>query len=266
MEFNIQKRNNPNVESYSNDELKIAYEFAKKVHKEFGDMVKALVLFGSAAKKKATKKSDIDILIIFDDVSIVLTQEIVETYRILVQKIIADTSTRLHVTSIKMTSFWEYVRVGDPVGMNILRDGVALLDTGFFDPLHALLVRGRIRPSPEAVWTYYARAPRTFHNSKWHVMQAVIDLYWATVDAAHAALMKLGEVPPSPEFVSEMLEEKLVKPGHIQKKHAVTMKKLYALQKQILYRQVREIPGREYDAHVKDVQAFLTAIDKFINK
>lgn len=266
MEFNIEKRSNPNARMYSRDELSLAYEFAKKVHKEFGDMVKALILFGSAARKKSAKQGDIDILVVFDDVTIVLTQEIVGTYRIIIEKLIAETSTKLHVTTIKLTTFWEYIRAGDPIGMNILRDGTALLDTGFFDPLHSLLVRGRIRPSPESVWTYFARAPRTIHNSKWHVMQAVIDLYWAVVDAAHAALMKIGEVPPSPEHVADLLDEKLVKPKHLEKKYSDIMRKFYNLQKQILYRQVREVAGKSYDSYLKEAQAFITRMDEFINK
>jgi predicted nucleotidyltransferase/uncharacterized protein (UPF0332 family) len=265
MEFTIEKKTNPNAKNYSKDELSLAYDFAKKIHTEFGDMIKALLLFGSAARKTASKQGDIDILIIFDDVTINLTSDIVTTYRIIIEKIIAQTSTRLHVTTIKLTTFWEYIRAGDPIGMNILRDGVALLDTGFFDPLHALLVRGRIRPSPESVWTYFARAPRTIHNSKWHVMQAVIDLYWAVVDSAHAALMKLGEVPPSPEQVADVLDEKLLKPKHIEKRYSDIMRKFYVMQKQILYRQIKEIPGRDYDRYLKEAQDFVTRMDKFIN-
>jgi len=78
-----------------------------------------------------------------------------------------------------LSSFWEYVRAGDPVVINILRDGLALVDSGFFDPLQALLFRGRIRPSQEAINNYYARAPTTLNNSMWHVLQATVDLYWA---------------------------------------------------------------------------------------
>ena len=266
MEFKVEKRENPNVKRYNKDELSIAYDFASKIHKEFGDMVKALILFGSTSRKSVGKQGDIDILIVFDDVSINLTPEIVSTYRIIIEKAISEVSTRLHVTTIKLTTYWEYVRAGDPIGMNILRDGVALLDTGFFDPLHALLVRGRIRPSPESVWTYFARAPRTIHNSKWHVMQAVLDLYWAVVDAAHAALMKIGEVPPGPEYAADILDKKLVKPGHLEQRYSDTMKKFYRLQKQILYRQIREIPGKDYDAYLREAQAFVTRMDRFINQ
>src|SRR3989344_5988302 len=264
MEFKIEKRANPNTKNYTSDELSIAYEFAKKAHHEFGDMIKALVLFGSAAKRTGTNRKDIDIMIVFDDVTINLTPEIVNTYRILVEKIVADTSTRLHITTIKLTTFWEYIRAGDPIGMNILRDGVALLDTGFFDPVRALLARGRIRPSAEAIWTYFARAPRTIHNSKWHVMQAVLDLYWAVIDSAHAALMKIGEVPPSPEHVSDMISKVLVAKGLVDKSAAKTMDFFYHLNKRITHREIQKITGAEYDTYKKQAEIFVAKMKKII--
>ena len=267
MEFDIEKRENPNSRSYSSTELGLAYEFAKKIHKEFGDSIKALILFGSSARRKnVSKQSDVDVLIVFDDVTMTLTREIVTAYRVIIEKTVAQTSTRLHITSVKLTTFWEYVRAGDPIGMNILRDGVAILDAGFFDPLRALLARGRIRPTEEAVWTYFGRAPRAVFNSKWHVMQAALDLYWAVIDAAHAALMKDGVLPPSPDHVADVLDETLVRSGRIEKKYSDIMRKFYDLQKKIMYRQIREVSGKDWDQYLKDAQAFVARIDGFIRK
>ncbi len=265
MEFNVPRQDNPNIKGYNKEELTIAYRFAKEMHREFGDFLKAIVLFGSAAKHTVTKRGDVDILVVVDDVTVTQTQELVEAYRIIVEKLVTEISTRLHVTSIKLTTFWEYIRAGDPIGMNILRDGVALLDTGFFDPLRALLIRGRIRPSEEAVWTYFARAPRTLHNAKWHVLQAVIDMYWAVIDAAHAALMMLGETPPSPDHVGALLEEKLIRPNHLHRKYAATVNKFYLLQKRIMHREIREIKGSQLDGLFAEAQNFIEKIDGLIN-
>ena len=266
MEFQVPKQQNPNIKSYNKEELRVAYEFAKRMHGEFGDFLKAIVLFGSTAKHIVNKAGDVDILVVVDDVTVTPTQELVEAYRIIVEKMVTDVSTRLHVTTIKLSTFWEYIRAGDPIGMNILRDGVALLDTGFFDPLRALLMRGRIRPSEEAVWTYFARAPRTLHNAKWHVLQAVIDMYWAVIDAAHAAIMVLGETPPSPDHVAFVLEEKLIKPNHLDRKYAAIVNKFYLLQKKIMHREIREIKGAYLDTLFKEAQDFVEKIDEFINK
>lgn len=271
MQFKAERIENPNIAKYRNEELDLAYKFAKRAYDEFGTLVKAIVIFGSVArdtplKKEPSKKGDIDILVIIDDLTIDLTRDVVETYRVIVEKIIAETSTRLHITSLKLTSFWEYVRIGDPVGINILRDGFALLDTGFFDPLQALLRKGRIRPTPESVWTYFSRAPRTLHNSKWHILQATLDLYWAVIDSAHAALMKVGEIPPSPDHVADMLEERLVKPKLIEKRYTEIMKKFYDIQKKIMYRETKEISSKDFEEYYREASSFVARMEEFINK
>jgi len=165
-----------------------------------------------------------------------------------------------------LTSFWEYMREGDPVSINILRDGIPLEGKDIFNPLQALLIQGRVRPTKESIWAYFARSPRTLLNSKWHVLQATLDLYWAVIDASHAALMKQGEIPPSPEHVADLLEEKLVKKRLIEKKHADTMTKFYKLMKGITHREIKEISGAEYDKYLKEADDFVKRIQEFIEK
>jgi len=265
LEFNIERRKKKNSDEYEKTSIDIAYTFSKKVYKEFENFIKAIVIFGSAARKKKNT-NDIDILIIIDDISFVLTKELVQAYRIIVEKIVFETSTKLHITTLKFTNFWEYVRAGDPVAVNILRDGYALIDTGFFDPLQALLYQGRIRPSPESVWSYFSRAPETIANSKWHLLQGTIDLYWAVIDSAHAALMKANEVPPSPEHAADIMEEKLVKPGLINKKYPVIMRRFYELMKMITARDIKEISGEQYTEYLKESEEFVEAMQEFIKK
>ena len=265
MEFNIKKTENPNIERYKKDELNTAYEFSKRLYDEFGTFLKAVVLFGSSARKENTK-GDIDLLVIVDDATIEMGAELVETYRIIIEKVIAETSTRLHVTSLKLTTFWEYVRAGDPVAINILREGVSILDSGFFDPLRILLLKGRIRPSPEAIWNYFDRAPRTLHNSRWHITQAALDLYWAVIDAAHAALMKRGETPPSPEHAADMMEQKMVKQKLLEPKYPQIMREFYTLQKRIIHREIREVTTQQYEEYYKKASEFVHRMEKFLGE
>ncbi|HLD18697.1 MAG TPA: nucleotidyltransferase domain-containing protein [Candidatus Nanoarchaeia archaeon] len=268
MQADIQKISNPNTKNYATDEIQIAYDFGKKLYEEFGLLLKAVVLFGSMARrdKHRSSKGDIDILVVADDITINFTPELVEAYRIIVEKIVAKTSTRLHVTSLKLSSFWEYVRAGDPIATNILRDGVALLDTGFIDPLQGLLARGRIRPSPEAVYTYYTRSSRTLHNSKWHLLQATLDLYWSVIDSTHAAIMHLGHMPSSPEGMGNAIEEVLVPRKLATKIDADTMRFFYALSKKILHRELKEVKGSEFDAYFISAQKFVDKMYRVINK
>ena len=262
MKFSLKKQK-VGVANYKKEDFDIAYEFSKKLYEEMKDFVKATVLFGSSARK-TTSQGDIDVLVIIDDLTVRLTPELTEAYTLITEKIVAETSNLLHITTLKLTAFWEYVRAGDPVIINMLRDGIALLDTGFFEPIQFLLKQGRIRPTHESVWSYFAKAPSTLYNSKWHLLQATVDLYWAVIDAAHSALMKLGEIPPSPEHVADMMQMHMVNKGLIDKKYAETMKKFYLLSKKINHREIKEISGRDYDAYYKEAQDFVYKVREFI--
>ncbi|MBU1198729.1 MAG: nucleotidyltransferase domain-containing protein [Nanoarchaeota archaeon] len=265
MEFDIHKRKKEVSDSYPKDVTDIAYSFSKKVYKEFAKFIKAIVLFGSTARKGKVSKGDIDILIIVDDVSIVMDREFVQAYRIIINKIVAEVAPKkLHITTLKFTSFWEYVRAGDPVAVNILRDGVPIIDSGFFEPIQLLLFQGRIRPSTESMWNYFNKAPITLHNSKWHIKQGVIDLYWAVIDAAHAALMKLNEVPPSPSHVADLLETKMVKRGLLPQKYADMMRKFYNISRTILHGEITEISGAQFDEYYKLAKEFVEKMQMFI--
>ncbi len=264
MKFPLKRRGQAR-KKYPAEELRIARKFAKKVYRELGDFVVALTLFGSSARGERKKHGDIDILIIIDDIHVQLNKDIVETYRIIIAKAVADVDPkRLHVQTMEWSAFWEYVRSGDPVAINILRDSVALIDTGFFDPLQILLSAGRIRPTAEAIWTYYAMAPASLSRSKTHVDMAIVDLYWAAIDAAHAALMTLGEIPVSPSHVSNMIEKKMVKPKYVSKRQADIMRHLYDVSKKILHREASGFDGKAYDRYKKLSNEFVGEMRKFI--
>ncbi|MBI4148476.1 nucleotidyltransferase domain-containing protein [Candidatus Woesearchaeota archaeon] len=267
MEFEIKERPQFAVPNYSADDYKLAGGFCDAIKKELGEFLKAVVLFGSTARPTAKEQiyeRDIDVLLIIDDVVRVLSPELITTYRIIVERTAAKISKRFHVNTLKLTSFWDYVRTGDPLVVNILRDGVPLYDAGFFQPIQSLLFQGKIRPTRESIWSYYVRAPLTINNSEWHVLQATLDLYWAVIDASHAALMKAGEMPPSPEHVSDLISKVLVHKGLVDKSAATTMKFFYDLSKKITHREIQKITGTEYDRYKKEAVSFVAKMKKII--
>ncbi|HLC90671.1 MAG TPA: nucleotidyltransferase domain-containing protein [Candidatus Nanoarchaeia archaeon] len=266
MEFAIRKKEDENIHKYPTDDLKIAQRFAQRLKKELGDFLLGVALFGSASRKQTTVNSDIDVLVVADDASYQMTPELIEGYRIIVENLIAEISTKLHVTSMTYTSFWEHTKSGDPVVVNILRDGVALIDSGFFSPLQRLLRMGKIRPSEESVWRYYGRAPMTLLNSRWHILQATLDLYWAVIDAAHAALMRKDQIPPTPEHVADILEKVYVKNKLLEKKYSDTMRKFYELSKAITHREIKEISGQQFDKYYYEADDFVKRMKKLVEK
>lgn len=268
MQFKVHQKTHPNVPKYPSTDYDFAKKFSQEMHKELGDFVKAIILFGSTAReeKPLYGERDIDILIIINDLTLIMSNEVIQSYRVITENTASKISKRLHITTLKMTSFWEYVRSGDPIAINMLRDGVPLYDAGFFEPVQQLLFQGRIRPTKESIWTYFARAPATIHNADWHVLQATLDLYWAVVDSAHAALMKLGEVPPTPGHIAELINKKLVKTGYVTQKYADTMDTFYKLQKKIIHREIQVLTGKQFDDYKKQAEDFVKTMQKVVEQ
>ncbi|MFT4250274.1 MAG: hypothetical protein ACMXYD_02855 [Candidatus Woesearchaeota archaeon] len=261
MEFDISRREAKQA-AFSTDVLDAAYNFTKLAHKELGDLLRAAILFGSATHKE--NPGDIDILLIIDDIQIAFTQEMQAAYEVITRNCVSSVSDKLHVTTLRFSNFWEYVRTADPIITTVLRDGKPLLDTGFFAPLQLLLQQGRIRPSHEAIWAYYAKAPQSLINSKWKMLLAVIDLYWAAIDAAHAALMYSGVVPQTPEHVAGLLEEHLVRKGLLEQHYPAVLEKLYRLQKDIYARRVEVLSGARIDELYAETDGFVKRLRKII--
>jgi len=270
MQFKIEQKQQFTEPDYPPEDYKDAQQFSDAIKRELGnDFLKAVVLFGSAARKKETKtihERDIDILLVINDLTLVLNPEVISAYRVIVEKTAAKINKRFHITTLKLTNFWDYLRNGDPLIINILRDGVVMQDTGFFKPAQALLYNGRIRPTPESIWGYFVRAPATINNSEWHVLQATLDLYWAVIDAAHAALMKVGEIPPTPAHVADLIEKKLVARGLAHKRTPKIMDFFYKLSKQITYRELTKIDGKNYDEYKREALIFIEQMKKIVEE
>jgi|SRR3989344_2242693 len=236
-------------------ENEIALDFAQKVYIKFKDVIKAIVLFGSVAKKEETIKSDIDIIIFIDDCVINWDQELIAWYREELSKLLLKQpyNERLHINTVTLSVFWEELKSGEPLIINVLRYGEVLIDVGgFFDPLKVLLAKGKIKPTPEAVFTAMERAENSLMNSRKHILDAVEGFYWAMVDAAHALLMAEKITPQSPNFLSDLLIEQYVNTRRLDKKYVTWFKEVQDLAKKISYGDVRALDAHTIeDLHIK---------------
>src|SRR3989339_1263766 len=194
-------------------DYQIAYDFAAKCYKKFRDVIKAIALFGSVPKKEATEKSDIDMIIIIDDCTINWDDELIAWYREELAKLLIAQNYKkeIHINTVTLTAFWDEVRAGEPLVINVLRYGEPLIDLGgFFDPLKVLLAKGKIRPSPEAIFTTMQRSGQHLIRANSNILNSIEGFYWAMVDASHAALMAINVIPPSPEHIADLLNETFV--------------------------------------------------------
>ena len=246
----------------------LARKFAQIMEKELKELLSEVIFFGSAARTPTTDiyERDIDVLLIFNDLIRVMSKEVIEAYRIITENTASKVSKRLHITTMKLTSLWEYMQNGDPIAVNIVRDGVPLLNKGLIAPFKKLLEQKKITPSEEMAWTYYLRGPMTVWSAKWHVLQASIDLYWAVLDAAHAGLQTQHIAPISPEHAGIMLRQHIIKKGLIPKKYAVTLDKFFQLHQDIARRKIKEISGKQYEKFYQEAQGFVKEMETLAAK
>jgi len=247
----------------------IASDFATKAYAKFGKIIKSVILFGSTAKGVAEEKSDIDVIIIIDDCTIQWDEELIAWYREELGKLIKENPYKkaLHINSIRLSTWWDEMLRGEPVAINVIRFGEALIDFGgFFNPLKVLLARGKIKNTPETIYIALGRAPSHMIRSKAAMLSAIEGLYWAFVDAAHAALMAAKQVPPSPEHIAEMLKEQFVKKKMLNPKFVLWYDDIYTLMHKILRNEIRDIKGSELDEWREKADLFLRSMAKIIDQ
>jgi len=257
----------PPVGPIMKNEKDLAMDFAMKIHSKFDRLIKASILFGSQAKNTATATSDIDIIIIVDDASINWDLELVAWYREELAKIISSSTykSELHINTIKLTTWWQDLLYGDPVIINIIRYGEALIDSGgFFNPLKALLVQGKIRSTPEAVYVALQRSPTHLARSKQAEMSAIEGIYWSMIDAAQAALITAGKLPPSPEHIPFMLKQTFVDNNMMKIEDVKAIRDLYLLHKGIIHGEIQNVKGADIDAWQEHAEHFLVQMTNII--
>jgi predicted nucleotidyltransferase len=250
-------------------ESDIALDFAAKAYEKFNKIIKSIVLFGSSVKQDVVAGSDIDIINIIDDVSIIWDQELIAWYREELDKLLRKNpyEKSLHINTMKLSSWWEDLMTGDPVVLNILRYGESLIDFGgFFEPLKFLLLNGKIKSTPEAIYNCLQRAPTHFLRSRVAELNAIEGLYWAMVDSSHAALIAANVPPASPEHIPVDLKEIFVNHGMLKLKYVIWYRDLLMLHKKISHGELTELKGVEIDDWQARTQEFMKVMAELVNK
>jgi len=265
--LSARKKNYPTLQLKLESE--IAMDFATKAYEKFNKIIKSIVLFGSSVKQNAVAGSDIDIIIVIDDVSIIWDQELIAWYREELDKLLRHNpyEKSLHINTIKLSSWWEDLMRGDPVILNILRYGEAMIDfAGFFEPLKFLLLNGKIKSTPEAIYNCLQRAPTHFLRSKAAELNSIEGLYWAMVDSSHAALIAAGIPPASPEHVPSDLKEVFVNKGVLKIKYVIWYRDLLMLHKKIAHGEITDLKGVEIDEWQAKTQEFMSIMADLVNQ
>jgi uncharacterized protein (UPF0332 family)/predicted nucleotidyltransferase len=247
-----------------------AYDLSAQLIKKFSLFIKSIVVFGSAIQDKSTVIRDLDVLIVVDDSGMDYVGPLRKYFENEVNKIIVGQkkkfTTKLHVNTVPLSEFWDGVRIGDPITINVLRTGKSVFDRGFFVPLKKLLKKGKIRPSQEAMHM-------CIDNSEFHLKRAkgfknsiITELYWAIIDATHSLLMAVKEAPPDPKEAARLLNEKIIKRNLLGKKYASLVERIYKLMKNIESGSLKELPGEKIDKYIRETGEYIQVARKLIQK
>jgi len=250
------------------DEREISMKLVAEIHKKFDTLIKATILFGSNTSHTESAGSDIDILIIIDDASIDWDLELISWYREELAKITAKSAhaNEFHVTTIKLTTWWQDLLNGDPTVVNMLRYGEALIDIGgFFNPLKALLIQGKIHTTPEAVYNALQRAPLHLARSRAETIRAFEGIYWGMVDSAQSALMTAGKLPPSPEHITDMLKEVFVDRGLLKTECMTWFRDVFNIHKNMAHGSITHISGVDLDNWHDKADKFLNEMVRLVD-
>ncbi|MBR9679863.1 MAG: nucleotidyltransferase domain-containing protein [Candidatus Altiarchaeota archaeon] len=239
------------------------YGFSARIVKKFGSFIKAIVVFGSFSRRTEKNESDTDIAVIVDDSFAPLDKALYMAFQSEIQAI-QEKHQSFHINIVTISQFWDSARRGDPLVIQMLRDGVAISDLGFFAPLKRLLLQGKIRPTHEAAAAAMSRAFYNLNGYTSAFLGAASALYWSAVEAAHAGLMAHGQVPGSPWDVPELLRQGFVQQGKLEDSDVKVYEAVFELMKQIERGDVKKVEPAELERLYKQVSAFVAKIDQLI--
>jgi predicted nucleotidyltransferase/uncharacterized protein (UPF0332 family) len=241
--------------------------FTKQVVEKYGKFVKAVVMMGSTAREEFKPKSDIDMFVILDDTAMKLTPEMQDKIDAELEKIAEKISPNLSVQpTYSLTEFWDFARVANPIIYNFIKEGVAVYDIGFFEPIKNLLNMGRIPATREAIENYMEGAPKKLMRAKTvKLLMLAEDAYYAMLNTAQAVLMFMGLPPPVPNKAYEEVKLNLVEPGILEPEYAEWLKEIIEIRKKIEHKEIMDVEGKFVDEWLEKAEKFVDKMFSLLN-
>ena len=194
-------------------------KFTNAARKQFGGIIKSVLIFGSAAKGTMKKGSDIDVWIILDDTATKSSEDLekVDAQLYLMAREMKD----LHIQTTTLTEFWQWVREGSPELVNFLRYGLPVYDTGFVKPVKRMLEMGLIPPSEETIKLKAKAAEARMKKIELDLKAMIFELRYAATDICQAVIMHYYKERPDqkaiPGFLKKLVEEKGLEEEYVEK-------------------------------------------------
>ncbi len=247
-------------------QIKLAERYKDEVLKKYKDIVKAVVLFGSYVRGDYHEKSDIDMLVIVDDVTARFTPEMKDSFDDKLYQIAKSISEDITVQPAwTLSEFWDMARIGHPLLFTIVRDGWALYDTGFFIPVRKLLELGKIPTTLEAVEKFMETAPQKIRRvEEIKLMMVAEDLYYSMLNSSQAVLMYMGVNPPSPKHTPLDVKEHLVGNKLLEENYLHDLEEVINFRKAVEHKEIKEIPGQRLDEMIEKAKNYVSRMEQLL--
>jgi predicted nucleotidyltransferase/uncharacterized protein (UPF0332 family) len=257
----------PEVPVTKEKRLEEVKEFSKKVLEKYGKYVKTIVMMGSVAREEFKPKSDVDVFVVIDDTAFKITPEQHDKIDEELEKIASKISDAISVQpSYTLTEFWDYARVAHPIIYNFIKEGVAVYDVGFFEPIKRLLEMGRIPSTREAIESYMEGAPKKLMRAKTvKLLMLAEDCYYAMLNTTQAVLMFMGLAPPVPNKAYDDMKKFLVEPGIIEPEYAEWLKEIIEIRKKIEHKELMDVTGQFVDEWISKSEKYIDKMYSLLN-
>jgi len=215
-------------------------KFMNEIRKRFGEIVKSVLIFGSAARGDIKPSSDADVWVILDDTALKTSLDPVRIKEEIL--ITAENLKDLHVQITYLTEFWQWVRIGSPELISFLRFGLVLYDTGFVKPIQRMLQLGLLPPSEEVIKLKTKASQIRLEKIKSDLKSIIFDLRYCASDIIQAVVMYCYKTQPDPKEIPKYLE-KMVEEGKVEKEFLDKWKEIDKLWKDIDHQIVKNVDG-----------------------
>ncbi len=242
-----------------------AEEFADKLTEKLGEKVKCVAVYGSVPKGEHTHESDIDTFVVLDDTKLEkdVPPEAKDKIRQKVTDLAKETDDRITIQYFSfLTDFWDSIRKGEPLVIQVLRVGEPVYDVGIFLPAKRMLERGKINSSEEAVKKRLKLAAAGYKKAEQNMKSSIPHkLEQAVANAGQAPIMLTGRAPPGKEDVADVLEEMFVENDMLEAEFVEIARDIDEFSDKG-EKHPEEVTGAELDDHLEKTDDFIRRMHK----
>jgi predicted nucleotidyltransferase len=238
-------------------------EFTNIARKRYGDLIKSVLIFGSAARGTMVKGSDADIWVILDDTATKSSEDLekVNSHLYLIAHELKD----LHIQTTALTEFWQWMKMGSPELVNFLRFGLIIYDTGFIKPVQRMLQMGLIPPSEETIGLKAKASEIRYRKILLDIKSMIFELRYTATDICQSVVMYFYKQQPDQKMLPEFLE-KLVKEKSLEKQYVEKYKQLDKLWKDIDHKVIKEVTTEHLNQGLQLTKEIIDRFKKMLPK